>query len=418
MYRTHWLIMSAALALVGGVGVGLESLLVVTISALLIHAGLCWKYRDVPLVFVVALFLLISPFEVLITQLFGLDYYYLVVHGQIGFAIYLQSMLCVPALALFVEPARVERSGGSPLSNGLQAILLFVGYFLVAFGVRGRSVLEGGYDVYRENIAQGSGLIEYLLLLFVFVAVQLNHKFTRWLFGGLLAFYFFKCALLGFRVQAVMSALILVAVLLKNVSGGRMLLLAVAGFCFALLLGGLKHSGDLVENAALLNSGYIQSPHSGSLVSSTNILSFVDLAWFDGLKILWAFWVPFDWVAEYVPWGQPGKFVQSMVPTPGGVLAGVYAYLVAGVPGVIVVGLCFAWVIRAYICPSDSESNSFLVLKRGVALVVLAFAPRWALYDLGNYGFRMAFTYALLTFAVLLFVQAVAQVRTSFREAN
>lgn len=406
MYRAYALTSSVVLALLGGLGVASGSLAVVVAAALFAHFGLCCVYRRVPLVFVVAMFLAISPLEVAVTEMLGLYYYDLVVQDRIMYAIYLQSLLCLPALAMSKGVAQMGAEVPSVMRKDLQILAYIFGYALVIFGVQGEVVVGAGYQAYRDNIAQGSGLIEYSLLFFVFLAVQVDDRLTRWLFGGLVAFYFVKCALLGFRVQAVMSALIFVAVYLRHVSAGRMLFLAAGGFIVALLLGGLKHSGDLMENAALLNAGYIQSPHSGSLASSTNILGFLQLTWLERLQMAWTFWVPFDWVDEFLPWGQPGKYIQTKVPTPGGVLAGVHAYLIAGLPGVFLTGFGLAWAIRAHVKSFPSIDARLVSLIKGSALVVLVFSPRWALYDLGNYGFRMVFTYAILAFLVLTFMQA------------
>lgn len=398
-----------------GVGVGFAvagQVLPTAAACLLMQSIFCWNYRSHPLLLVFGVFLMISFVEVVFAEIFGLDHYFLMVHEWLPAALLMQAAICLPA-AIFVVGKQGEQVSSAPrsLSDGVISLLIIAGFFLVHFGVQGQSVIGADYDTYRQNIAAGSGLIEYLLLYFVFVASLRKDGFLRYAFAMLLLYYFFKCSILGFRVQAIMAGLVFIASFMGGTSPRKMLIFIVFGFLLALLLGGLKHSGDVIAGAALLNSGYIQSAHSGSLVSSTNILSNLDLDWAARLQMILSFLAPFSFFGDDVPWAQPGRYVQNFVPTPGGVLAGVHVYLIAGVPGILLLGFLVRALIKVYVAPPARLDGGVYSVFWGSALVAFCFVPRWALYDVGNYGFRMILTYIVLSGIVAFGLFAVRRVR-------
>lgn len=400
-----------------GAGVGFAvagQVLPTAVVCLLMQFIFCWNYRKHPLLLVFGVFLMVSFIEVVFAEIFRLDHYFLMVHEWMPAVLLMQAAICLPA-AIFVVRKQDGPSFSAPrsLSDGVISLLIIVGFLLVHFGVQGQSVIGADYETYRQNIAAGSGLIEYLLLYFIFIASLRKNGFAHYAFALLLLFYFLKCSVLGFRVQAIMAGLVFIASFMGETPPRRMLVFIIFGFLLALLLGGLKHSGDIIAGAALLNSGYIQSAHSGSLVSSTNILSVLDLGWAARLQMIFSFLAPFSVFGDDVPWAQPGRYVQNFVPTPGGVLAGVHVYLIAGVPGVLLLGFLVRAVIKVYIAPPARLDGALHSVFWGAALVALCFVPRWALYDVGNYGFRMVLTYIVLSGLIALGVFAVRCVRQS-----
>lgn len=378
--------------------------------SLVVHVTFCYTYRRASLIFVFGVFLLITPLEILFSELLHLKYYHVTIVSNVPLVLLLQSSILFPSVAFpVVLGGGPSKASGFAFSAGLQIAFVLLGFVLVYFGVRGQSVIGADYDTYRSNVAAGSGLIEYLLLYFVFLKTFDKTRSTRFMFGLLLAFYFARCGVLGFRVQAIMAGMIFVSEFMAHARPLRMLLLLILAFSVALLLGGLKHSGDLLEGAALVNAGYIQSPHSGSLVSSTNIIEFVRLDWPQRLQMLWSFFVPFNAIDGWAPWAQPGRYVQNFAPTPGGVLAGVHAYVIAGGLGVALLGLLIRLAVAGYSGQLGRCRGELADVGYGACLTAFVFSPRWLLYDLGNYGFRMVFTYIVLLAAVTLFKRAAAQ---------
>ena len=375
---------------------------VVALLLLIIQIKFCWIYRNISVLLLFGIFGLVIPLEVIFTLVLDFDFYFLLDQSYLGLLLLLQMMVVIPSVA---GKSQVRAVALPPLVKGNALFWLgwAIALLVVVFGFGGVVVVgsEGGYQSYRDNIKQGSGIIEYLLLIFVVLSSFRRNFLMTSFFVFLVLIYAVKCALLGFRVQSVMAIILLIAIFLPSMRPRVTIFLAVVGGGFALLLGVLKHGLQFEIASLIINGNYLQTPHGGAAASSTVILGLLDLNLWESATSLLAFILPRGIIGDIVPWAYPGSYVQMSESTPGGVLVGVYGYYLAGFFGVVLISILLKFMIDG-LCKNNARTPMEVVWGF-CAVSFFIFFPRWFLYDFGNYGPRM-----ILTFLVMLLLAYIA----------
>ncbi len=364
---------------------------------MLLVAAVAVRHKRNHQILIFSMFIAVTGVELLISELLHLPYYFLLSKGAVPSVILAQCVAIYPLLLIRPLP-QVRRFPILFSSKNLFVATALIAAALVHFGIKGTVVLGAGYDAYRENLAGGSGLIEYLLILFVLMASFRRGRHDNYLFALVLAFYVLKCAALGFRVQAIMGALLSVYVFLGTVSSRSIVILGVIGAGVGLVLGALKHTLDLDWAMLVMNGDYIQTAHNGALVSSTVGWDVLDLDPVECISVVFAWIFPRSMVVDAIPWAYPMSYVQQFARTPGGMLFGPYGYVVGGWVGVAAVGGLIAMLASTLRLSMYSPRSKRVAFYCG--LVFFIFFPRWVLYDFGSYGVRSVVTWVAVAMLV------------------
>lgn len=355
-----------------------------------------WRHRNCAPILLFSIFSLPTPIEQVITIWLKLDYYYLVDVNNISTALLSQTLATITLLLIKPLPALNLRPAFK--GRGVRYSLIILGFFIVSFLIKGQAAI-GDYEAYRGNLASGSGIIEYFLFLIVIIASFEGSKTSNRIFALLIIFYVFKCALFGFRVQAIMGAMAAIFIFTPHLDTKKILLLAVLGGIVGLFLGALKHSVDIDVNSLVLAGSYIQTPHAGSMTSSTVALNHISPGLLEVMSLPLSMSLPHGLLGEIIPWAYPMVYIQKFSPTPGGMLFGVYGYLFMNAAGSILVGIAISY-IADRLRPSTERIDALVMYS---ALAFFIFFPRWYLYDFGAYGIRTFITILL----ALLFLDAI-----------
>lgn len=299
--------------------------------------------------------------------------------------------------------------------------LLLTGFLLVAFAFTGEIAIGREYDAYLENIEETSGIVDYLLYLFIFIGLIKRDRGQNIAFVLLLVFYLAKTALLGFRVHSIMAVIALYALIYRrNLAPWKSLLLLAIGYVAATYLGYLKDGLTLAAEPDLslfglmdTRHGYFQSHHMGVITASSVVLdyldSFPDALTSLGATILAGFAQPVA-LKPHLPWIYVDHWVRQMEPTPGGFYFPVGFLALYGLAGVVAAGALLSVLVRQSLAGGQERLPAVATLF--ITLFVLF--PRWVSYEPIIFGLRpviMVLASSLLLGAVIRVLDARARMR-------
>ncbi|WP_339067889.1 hypothetical protein [Teredinibacter turnerae] len=299
----------------------------------------------------------------------------------------------------------------SPLACWMLLFLGFVGLFFL----KGENIFSSvaSYSAYQKNLANASGLNEYLIMLAILLLFFKKNFLLRVTFVFFIGLYIVKSIGFGFRVQSLMMLLVLfVAIARGDLKPLYTVSLASLGFVLMLLVGFLKE-GESIENFGLHmliddRNGYAQSHQHGVLSASSVILKHYDKE----LVVRTAFGVggavvasiiPRRFVNDAAPWAYPSTFAQSFQYTPGG---GFFVVQIVFLLGPFLGCLFLFGILWVLNCVARDDFVRLSVYGRAFGVVLFIFFPRWISYDFFNYAMRTGFL-LLVTISLYLFLRSV-----------
>ena len=297
------------------------------------------------------------------------------------------------------------------VNKSIYYLVFTISSLITIFKINGVIVLggsNGGYSGYVDNLESGSGLIEYVLILFcyLFLFNDLSHfnKFIRFL---LVFIFIVKCNLYGFRIQGIMAIVLLFYVYFsKKISALKTIIIFFPTVILAMLLGLAKHTDNL-DLALLLNNDAIESTHMGTVISGTIALKTYPINYGYSILSLITWVLPPSFLTSKLPELYPAVYSQKYLGAAGGMPFPVTGYLFGNFLGVLIIGIITAFFI--YIVLNTNKNNIF----RFLAMVIISFFPRWILYDFVNFGIR-TLIYAFLLFLFLTSINKVIKDKNSF----
>jgi hypothetical protein len=290
-------------------------------------------------------------------------------------------------------------------------LLLVATILVIIFGIRGNVVLgiEGGYDVYMNNLSGGSGIQEYLLVPFFVAGLLIRTRFQRILWYIVISFFIIKLSLLGLRVVALMGMIMALWFSRIDISFKRMVYFFVFGYIIVsflgLLKGGMGSEEVLTSLFFEMHGESVVSHHSNVLWASSAMLKLIDLGVIDVYRrseLLFYYLantlIPSGFLQGSLGQISLGSWLQEKGYSSGGGHAAVYSFVAAGIPGVLVFSSLLGWSInRSISTKSDILSNG---IRCWVMMTFITF-PRWISYDIGNFYFRLPL-YAAIVFIFLV----------------
>lgn len=375
-------------------GKAIESPLPSAISLSLAILALCWKYRQHSLVVAFLVFNLLFVADVFLSIAYGIPLFWGIAWDLLTPAYALHGVfLCglfLPRIgSIHLPEIRIALRKGALLPLALIAACV-----ALTWSISGSSVLfsERSYQTYQDNLREGSGAIEYTIMLFIVVGNFRMRRVVKTLHLLALAYYIAKTAAYGLRVQALMAVMVVVFVAFRRNLRFRSTIAVVMIGYFALLIAegakqGLLAGHDVRISPVDDSFGFIQSHHSGVLASTTAMLANERL--FGGALYgipagLLAATLPPRVVYDIAPRAYPSKFIQQITYTPGGGLVSTQIFLNFSVVGVFVASVVFAFFVWR-MCEHGVTSPAMFGF-----LGFMIFFPRWVSYDFLNYGVRTA----------------------------
>ncbi|EIC2299056.1 hypothetical protein K9823_003382 [Vibrio cholerae] len=288
------------------------------------------------------------------------------------------------------------------IGHGLSLIrsdtILYI-YILAAFAltvsIKGNiSVFsENSYSQYQDNLRMGSGIIEYVLMIFIAILFFRKSSVLLFLCVACISFYIVKMFLLGFRVQTIVGVLILFFMIRnKHPKPILNIMLCFCSFLFMLSYGIIKEGVNIIDDGVTFNVlldtryGYIQSHQHGVLSSSSVILSHPLPNDIPSVLLIpstfLASILPRFLLDSYIPFVYPSAYVQTFEYTPGGGIFSTQIFHLLGTAGLLFLSFLLAMTFRLYLV---SKSVNIFVVS---AITLLCFFPRWVSYDFFNFGMR------------------------------
>jgi hypothetical protein len=358
---------------------------------------LVYRYKRFTIIIILLLFSSLWGLEFIITDLLGWGISSGIVISELKL---FYMILIIAYLPLFFLNIPVQRNTdfNFRINKWVYYLVFFFACFITIFKINGVVVLggsNGGYSGYVDNLDSGSGLIEYVLILFsyLFLFKDLTRldKFFRLL---IVLIFILKCNLFGFRIQGIMAILLIFYVFFaKKISAFKTILIFFPTVIIAMLLGLAKHTDNL-ELSLLLNNDAIESTHMGTVISGTIALKSYPINYFNSILSLITWILPPSMLSVKMPELYPSVYSQKFLGAAGGMPFPVTGYLIANFIGVFIFGLMAALFIYIIL---NSEKNNFL---RYLSMVVITFFPRWILYDFVNFGIR-TLIYSCILFLIL-----------------
>ena len=369
---------------------------------------LIYRFRDYTIIIVLLLFSSLWGIEFIITDLFGWGLSSGIVIGELKLFYILLILGYLPLFFLNIPKQKLFDNINKKFSinKSVFYFVFIIATFITMFKINGVVVLggsNGGYSGYVDNLESGSGLIEYVLILFcyLFLFSDLN-KLERFLRLIIIIIFIVKCNLYGFRIQGIMAALLLFYILFsKKVSALKVILIFFPTVVLAMLLGLAKHTDNL-DLALLLNNDAIESTHMGTVISGTVALKTYPINYGYSILSLITWILPPSLLTSSLPELYPSVYSQKFLGAAGGMPFPITGYLFGNYIGVIIIGIIAAFFV--YIILNYSKSNLFKFLS----MVIVSFFPRWVLYDFVNFGIRT------LIYAFILFLLLASLDRTIF----
>jgi len=283
---------------------------------------------------------------------------------------------------------------------------------LTLVAVKGQVVIgvEGGYQTYTENLAKGSGIQEYMLVPFFWSALLMRTRLQRIVWYVILALFFIKLSLIGYRIVALMGFLMGAWFIGAGLTLRKLILSFVIGYIAFSILGLLKGA---LQGEAILTSIFVET-HGDSLVShhgnvlwaSTALLRLIDDGTIDLYRRIDLFLyysanslIPSAALQNALGEAYLGVWLQESGYTSGGGHIAVFSYVAAGLPGVIGIASLLGGGIRA-LC--RTPSTPLQASAQCWVMMVLVLFPRWMSYDLGNFFLRLPI-YALIGYLIYYF---------------
>jgi hypothetical protein len=308
---------------------------------------------------------------------------------------------------------QLTRSLKLPPATGFFGGLLCLLLVSIAFGIKGQAVVgvEGGYSIYTQNLSQGSGLPEYLLVPLFVSGLLVRGPAQRLLWFLVLGFFVIKLSVLGLRVVALMGMLMGAYFTPVRLTFKRVLLVFFMGYLLVALLGLLKGglgSEEIMTSLFFeLHGDTVVSHHSNVLWASSSMLSLIDQGVIDlarrvSLMLYYAAnsLIPSGLLQRWAGEAYFGSWLQEQGYTSGGGHAAVYAYVAAGIPGVLFIGSLLGWALKKSVSGRTGPGTGFV---RCWFMMTLVTFPRWISYDLGNFLFRLPL-YAAILYAIMMFL--------------
>lgn len=333
---------------------------------------------------------------------------------------YLNEVFYSFSISISIFASFMKNSSGrvALIGHGLSLVrldaVLYI-YILAAFiltvSIKGDISLfsENSYRQYQENLRMGSGIIEYVLMIFIATIFFKKSSYMLFLCVACILFYIVKMLLLGFRVQAIVGVLILFFMIRnKHPKPIVNITLCFLSFFFMLSYGIIKEGVNVLEHGVTFNVlldtryGYIQSHQHGVLSSSSVILSHplpsdIPSALVMPSTVL-ASILPRFLLDSYIPFVYPSAYVQTFEYTPGGGIFSTQILHLLGGGGLLLLSLLLAIIFRLYLIAKSV--NIFVV--SGITL--LCFFPRWVSYDFFNFGMRTILIVLFLVYIPRLFL--------------
>lgn len=357
-----------------------------------------YTYRKYTPIFLFLCLNILFAIEYFIAVYFHFSFPIILRHEHIS-SIFFLSNIILSMLFIPMHGAKgVDKIIFEPWLNlkALASLLIAIGFIVVHYSFSGTTAIGTDYTIYSDNLEEGSGIIEYLIFLFVVIGTIKKSRAQNTFFIILLLFYIVKTAFLGFRVQSVMALFVLyLLVYRKNINPIASTLIAVVSYILLTYLGylkdGLSLSGnlDLAYYSLLDNrNGYFQSHHMNVITSSSVALDHID-AFHDPISNLYAFVVANvmqpKFIKEFMSWIFVSYHINNIDSTPGGCYFPVSLYLLFGYIGVIAFGsFLVALIHRALASQRDNNSR----IANSLFVILLVFSPRWVYYDLIIYATR------------------------------
>lgn len=272
---------------------------------------------------------------------------------------------------------------------------------------------ENAYEAYTSNLANESGLPEYLLVVIFIGLILKKTRIENWCFYGSVFFFFWRLIVSGYRVQLLMGLMLLGIYFWEHRLKPKWVgpSFAVA-FLVGSALGYLKDGGfaDFVPYRLIFDDsrGFVLAHHTAVIYSSMAVLGV------DGNRIMPALGplssafglllnvlVPSSMIVHWFPEFNIGMFIQRFTDTSGGMYAPVVFFYIFSYPGALVAGFLLSRLYSSVIQPPFHRYRPLL----GVfALFTMVTFPRWVSYDVGNFFFRLPL-YATIIYAFLAALQ-------------
>lgn len=309
-------------------------------------------------------------------------------------------LLCLGFLPLFflLKPKENKLSTNYKGTHFSFNLILIIVSVITLFKINGVVVLggsNGGFEGYTDNLEKGSGIIEYVLILFcyLFLFKKVN-RFQNYARTLIVLIYIVKCNLYGFRIQGIMASVLLFYIFFSDrISALKSALIFFPSVLLAMLLGLAKHT-DQLNFALLLNNDAIESTHMGTTISGTIALNSYPTSFVASALSIVTWVVPPAFLAEKFPELYPSKYAQDKLGAAGGMPFPVTGYLFAKFFGLVVFSIIFCYFF--YVILNSNKSNLFQFLS----MVIIVFFPRWILYDFVNFGIR-TLVYSFLFFVII-----------------
>jgi hypothetical protein len=311
-----------------------------------------------------------------------------------------------------------------------KAPIIFYGLMFVTlvciFFIKGSIIygVENSYNRYVENLSEGNGLSEYLLVLFFLSALLCKSSFQKYIWYLIFFLFSIKLFFLGLRVSMLMGIILALWFTEMRFSFGKVVLTFLLGFFVLSFIGLLKVTEDPAYILSSLfyemHGDYVVSHHGNVLWGSSDILGLLKAGVIDfqgRMDLLFYFILNSVTPSSLVTALQGGQnfavSLQASGYTSGGGHATTYAYISMGIAGIIL----FSSLFGAAGTLSLSKSKGFLVnAVRCWFLMTLVTFPRWLSYDIGNFFFRLPL-YTAIGYLLIVFVDDTMRSRKRFINA-
>lgn len=389
-----------------------QALLVACLTGILVHA--LYRHRANILISLFLYSQLLFPIEFLVTRSLGLDFYFLLEPTELSSFFLIQVLVLAPLLAIApARPLSIDAFDIRDINQARFVIFVTGGAVLLCalFGIKGTVILgtgSGDFDTYVDNLEQNSGVIEYALIpLLLMALVVRNVGRYYWLLLAITGLFAGKCLLMGFRIQGMTAALILFVIFFRNIRPVYLPFMFMAGVASALLLGVLKFANQFEVTDLFMHGDFLQTTHSGVLVSSTMALRYMEFSPARLLLMPFTFVLPPSLLRSESLELYPGLHLQVVMGSPGGISYSAYGYVFASWIGVFLIGCLVSWFASQISRGKDAVKAPLMF----ASVTFFIFFPRWSLYDFGNYGMRMALWSFLLLIALQVGYQSLTMLR-------
>ena len=346
--------------------------------------------------------LIILTLYVFIYFLYLLPYFYggiqLSQYSQFQNRLYFSNILFLFYLfytgLLLASKKKVELSGIKLIDKihiktstiGKSFYLLMLFFLLILTLRQGENVLanaSNSYEIYKQNLDNTNSLPLFMVLLLLFFPSIINrNKIGKLCFIVVNICMAYFCITRGMRmILAPLGMLIFSFYFDNKIKIRSLLLLFIAGFLVLVFINALKMNMNFQAQNILSEGGdndFIISHHADNLYVASAGIGLVKqdiITFWDRVMLNIGFvaetLVPPSWLSNNLKYPH---IITKFLPTGGGGLCIVGAYLMWGYVGVI----CFGYLLGCFICSSYKKNSSLQAL---ICSVLLVFFPRWISYD-------------------------------------